>query len=68
MLLSREEALAKLLPYQEDFVGIFRAMDGLPVTIRLLDPPLHEFYLMKMMRSKNWRRYERRRRRIKGYS
>ena len=41
---GREEALAKLLPYQrEDFVGIFRAMDGLPVTIRLLDPPLHEF-------------------------
>ena len=41
---ERERALAKLLPYQrEDFVGIFRAMDGLPVTIRLLDPPLHEF-------------------------
>jgi pyruvate,orthophosphate dikinase len=37
-------ALAKLLPMQRsDFVGIFRAMDGLPVTIRLLDPPLHEF-------------------------
>ena len=34
----------KLLPMQrKDFVGIFRAMDGLPVTIRLLDPPLHEF-------------------------
>jgi pyruvate,orthophosphate dikinase len=41
---GRERALDKLLPYQrEDFVGIFRAMDGLPVTIRLLDPPLHEF-------------------------
>jgi pyruvate, orthophosphate dikinase len=41
---GREKALAKLLPYQkEDFVGIFKAMKGLPVTIRLLDPPLHEF-------------------------
>ncbi len=41
---ARERALAKLLPMQrEDFIGIFRAMDGLPVTIRLLDPPLHEF-------------------------
>ncbi|MCB0613352.1 MAG: pyruvate, phosphate dikinase, partial [Phaeodactylibacter sp.] len=41
---GREEALAKLLPFQrEDFEGIFRAMEGLPVTIRLLDPPLHEF-------------------------
>jgi pyruvate,orthophosphate dikinase len=41
---SRRAAVAKLLPFQrEDFIGIFRAMDGLPVTIRLLDPPLHEF-------------------------
>ncbi|MDQ3514669.1 MAG: PEP-utilizing enzyme, partial [Chloroflexota bacterium] len=41
---SRETALAKLLPLQrDDFVAIFRAMDGLPVTIRTLDPPLHEF-------------------------
>ena len=41
---QRESALAKLLPYQrEDFVGIFTAMDTLPVTVRLLDPPLHEF-------------------------
>jgi pyruvate,orthophosphate dikinase len=41
---ARKSALAKLLPYQrEDFVGIFREMKGLPVTIRLLDPPLHEF-------------------------
>jgi len=41
---DRERALAKLLPFQrEDFVGIFTAMNGLPVTIRLLDPPLHEF-------------------------
>lgn len=40
----REAALQKLLPMQrEDFVGIFRVMDGLPVTIRTLDPPLHEF-------------------------
>ncbi|HEU0012294.1 MAG TPA: pyruvate, phosphate dikinase [Longimicrobium sp.] len=41
---ARAIALAKLLPMQRaDFEGIFRAMDGLPVTIRLLDPPLHEF-------------------------
>ncbi|MHC4962021.1 MAG: pyruvate, phosphate dikinase [Planctomycetota bacterium] len=39
-----EGALKKLLPYQrKDFVGIFKAMAGLPVTVRLLDPPLHEF-------------------------
>jgi pyruvate,orthophosphate dikinase len=43
-LAGREKALAKLLPIQRgDFVGIFREMHGLPVTIRLLDPPLHEF-------------------------
>ncbi len=41
---ERQAALAALEPYQrEDFIGIFRAMAGLPVTIRLLDPPLHEF-------------------------
>jgi len=41
---EEQEAYDKLLPLQrEDFVGIFRAMDGLPVTVRLLDPPLHEF-------------------------
>ena len=41
---SRKKALAKLLPYQrKDFVGIFKAMAGKPVTVRLLDPPLHEF-------------------------
>ncbi|MBI5765821.1 pyruvate, phosphate dikinase [Candidatus Falkowbacteria bacterium] len=41
---GRKKALAKLLPYQkQDFIGIFHAMDGFPVTIRLLDPPLHEF-------------------------
>ncbi|MBP1690604.1 MAG: ppdK, partial [Deltaproteobacteria bacterium] len=43
-LAGRERALTKLLPMQRgDFVGIFREMAGLPVTIRLLDPPLHEF-------------------------
>lgn len=41
---SRKKALKKLLPMQKgDFLGIFRSMEGLPVTIRLLDPPLHEF-------------------------
>ncbi|NBX35174.1 pyruvate, phosphate dikinase, partial [bacterium] len=41
---GRKKALAKILPYQrEDFTGIFKALDGLPATIRLLDPPLHEF-------------------------
>jgi len=49
MILAEDEAtrravLARLLPFQrDDFLGIFRAMDGRPVTIRLLDPPLHEF-------------------------
>jgi len=43
-LAEREKALAKLLPVQEaDFYGILKAMEGYPVTIRLLDPPLHEF-------------------------
>ena len=41
---ERREALEALLPFQrEDFAGLFRAMDGLPVIIRLIDPPLHEF-------------------------
>lgn len=41
---GRKRALKKLIPFQrKDFEGIFRAMDGLPVTVRLLDPPLHEF-------------------------
>ena len=41
---DRDKALSKLLPYQkEDFVKIFKIMKGLPVTVRLLDPPLHEF-------------------------
>ncbi|HTQ70626.1 MAG TPA: pyruvate, phosphate dikinase [Acidocella sp.] len=49
MIMARDEAgrrtaLAKLLPFQrEDFVSLFKIMEGLPVTIRLLDPPLHEF-------------------------
>jgi pyruvate,orthophosphate dikinase len=42
--MARKAALAKLLKHQQkDFEGIFKAMDGLPVTVRLLDPPLHEF-------------------------
>ncbi|MFH1025027.1 MAG: pyruvate, phosphate dikinase [Planctomycetota bacterium] len=41
---ARKKALARLLPFQRgDFIGIFTAMDGKPVTIRLIDPPLHEF-------------------------
>jgi pyruvate,orthophosphate dikinase len=49
---TRRAAVAKLLPFQrEDFIGIFRAMAGLPVTIRLLDPPLHEFL-------PNWKEYQ----------
>ena len=41
---QRKAALAKILPMQRgDFEAIYRAMGGLPVTIRLLDPPLHEF-------------------------
>jgi pyruvate, orthophosphate dikinase len=43
-VVARKQALAKLLPYQrEDFAGIFRALKGYPATIRVLDPPLHEF-------------------------
>ena len=41
---DRDLALSKLLPYQKnDFIEIFKIMKGLPVTVRLLDPPLHEF-------------------------
>ena len=41
---QRRSALKKLLPFQKkDFVGLFKEMEGRPVTIRLLDPPLHEF-------------------------
>ncbi|MBI4556765.1 MAG: pyruvate, phosphate dikinase, partial [Candidatus Hydrogenedentes bacterium] len=44
---ARRQALMKLLPYQKsDFIGILRAMRGKPVTIRLLDPPLHEFIVL----------------------
>ncbi len=44
MEVQRTEAIKKLLPYQrEDFTGLFRTMNGLPVVIRLIDPPLHEF-------------------------
>ena len=44
MDVQRSEAIKALLPYQrEDFAGLFRVMDGLPVVIRLIDPPLHEF-------------------------
>ena len=42
---DRAKALTKLLPHQKkDFVEIFKIMNGLPVTVRLLDPPLHEFF------------------------
>ena len=45
---GRKRALAKILPMQKgDFIGLFREMKGLPVTIRLLDPPLHEFLPQK---------------------
>ncbi|MBI2092856.1 MAG: pyruvate, phosphate dikinase [Deltaproteobacteria bacterium] len=45
---ARKKALKKLLPYQKgDFKGIFKVMNGLPVTVRLLDPPLHEFLPQK---------------------
>ena len=43
-MMQREEALSKILPMQKnDFKGLFKAMGGKPVVIRLLDPPLHEF-------------------------
>jgi pyruvate,orthophosphate dikinase len=66
MILARNEegrrtAIAKILPFQrEDFLGIFKALDGLPVTIRLLDPPLHEFLpqnetqISALARDMNW--------------
>ena len=41
---QREAALAELLPYQrEDFIGMYKALRGRPMTVRFLDPPLHEF-------------------------
>jgi pyruvate,orthophosphate dikinase len=58
---GRRKALAELLPYQRaDFDGIFRELDGLPVTVRLLDPPLHEFLpqtetqISSVARDMNW--------------
>jgi pyruvate,orthophosphate dikinase len=66
MILARNEegrrtAIAKLLPFQRaDFLGIFKALDGLPVTVRLLDPPLHEFLpqseaqISALARDMNW--------------
>ncbi len=56
---SRKKALKKLLPIQkEDFLGIFRSMEGLPVTVRLLDPPLHEFLPNKEELDEKLREYE----------
>ncbi len=56
---SRKKALKKLLPMQkEDFLGIFRSMEGLPVTVRLLDPPLHEFLPNKEELDEKLREYE----------
>ena len=58
---GRERALAKLLPMQRaDFEAIFRAMEGFPVTIRLLDPPLHEFLPHDAARDRSARRRARR--------
>ncbi len=52
---DRRAALKNLLPFQrKDFEGIFKAMAGLPVTIRLLDPPLHEFLHTKPTPKRNW--------------
>ena len=58
---GRRAALAKLLPFQrEDFRDLFRIMAGLPVTIRLLDPPLHEFLPHQRKRTGRSRRGPRR--------
>ena len=52
---DRAKALDKLLPHQKkDFVKIFKIMGGLPVTVRLLDPPLHEFYLEQKKKLMKW--------------
>ena len=54
---DRRKALKKLLPYQRrDFQGIFKALEGRPATIRLLDPPLHEFFLTTRLHSVTWQR------------
>ena len=56
-LADREKALLKLLPFQrKDFDGLFRAMNGRPVTIRLLDPPLHEFLPHRVPSRPSWAR------------
>ena len=48
---DRRNAIMELLPYQKnDFYKILKAMNDMPVTIRLLDPPLHEFCLIKMIK------------------
>ena len=53
---DRRAALKKLLPFQrKDFEGIFKAMNGLPVTVRLLDPPLHEFCPTSHLPKRTWR-------------
>ena len=55
---GRRTALAKLLPFQrDDFRDLFRIMAGLPCTIRLLDPPLHEF--LPHQESTSWRTWRR---------
>src|SRR5262249_34385796 len=52
---ARKKALDKLLPYQRsDFEGIFKAMQGRPVTIRTLDPPLHEFLPHQAEQQREW--------------
>ncbi len=60
---ARRKALDKLLPFQRrDFIGIFKAMDGFPVTIRLIDPPLHEFVPHDAEKQEELARQNRRRR------
>lgn len=56
---ERVEPLRRLLPFQRaDFDGLFRIMNGLPVTIRLIDPPLHEFLPSHDERSAKWRSWK----------
>jgi len=62
MILAKDEAgrriaLAKILPYQEaDFEGIFAAMEGCPVTVRLLDPPCMSLFLTMKKVNRKWRK------------
>ena len=52
---QREAALAELLPYQrEDFIGMYKALRGRPMTVRFLDPPLHEFLPKTKRKCGNW--------------